>query len=91
MQKSNKDVFLVCRINFIKQWYDEEYRGPDREVMKDHHVRVMEHAYFPDRFETPGHPTKDETKEFMDGVKSLVRETAVYHFADHDFWKNLIP
>jgi len=91
MQKSNKDVFLVCRINFIKQWYDEEYIGPDRESMKDYHVKVMESAYFPDRFKRPGHPTKDEKEEFMDGVERIVRKATVECFGGHDLWKNLIP
>lgn len=91
MQKSNKDIFLVCQINFIKQWYDEEYMGHSREVMKDYHVKVMEQTYFPNRFGRPGHPTKDEKEEFMNGIERIVRETAGQHFADHDLWKNLIP
>jgi len=91
MQKNNKDIFLVCRINFIEDWYDEEYMGPDRETMRDYHVMVMERAYFPDRFETPGHPTKAEKEEFMDGVERIVRQTTAKHFADHDLWKNLMP
>lgn len=90
MQKSNKDIFLVCQINFIKDWYDENYMGPDKELMKDYHVKVMENAYFPDRFKSPGHPTKDEKEEFRDGVERIVRKTDEEYFPGHSLWKNLI-
>jgi len=89
MHKRNKDIFLVCQINFIKQWYDEEYKGQDRETMKDYHIKTMEHLYDPKRFKTPGHPTKDEKTEFREGVEQVVRQTADKHFADHDMWTTL--
>ena len=84
MQKSNKDVFLVCQINTINEWYDEEYKGPDKEAMRAYHAKALEYLYKPERFKTPGHPTKDERKEFMDGVMEAVRKTAGQHMESHD-------
>ena len=84
MVKSNKDIFLVCQINFIKEWYDEKYKGPDKETMKEYHIQTMEYVYDPTRFKVPGYPSKDEKKEFLEGVEKIVRKTAEKHFTDHD-------
>jgi hypothetical protein len=87
-KKTNKDIFLVCQINAINEWYDEEYKGPDKEVMKKHHATTMEYLYEPVRFKTPGRPTKDETKLFMDVVKEAVKQTAGKHMKYHDMITN---
>jgi hypothetical protein len=83
-KKTNKDVFLVCQINAVNEWYDEKYKGPDKETMREYHIKAMEHVYDPKRFERPGHPSKEETKEFMDGVESIVRKTAGNQMSAHD-------
>ncbi len=88
-KKTNKDVFLICQINFINEWYDEEYSGPDKETMREYHIKTMEYVYEPKLFITPGHPTKDEKEEFLDEVEKVVRKTAEKHFADHDMMKNV--
>lgn len=90
MQKNKKDIFLICQLNAINEWYDEEYKGPDKEDMKSYHAKAMEYLYFPDKFKTPGHPTKAERKEFTDGVKDAVRKTAGQHMARHDMMSNSI-
>ncbi len=90
MPESNKDIFLVCQINAINEWYDEKYKGPDIETMREYHIKTMEHVYDPERFKRPGHPSKAEKKEFIDGVEKIVRETADKHFADHDLRTTLI-
>jgi hypothetical protein len=84
MQKSNKDIFLVCQINAVNQWYDEEYKGPDKESMREYHIKAMEYVYDPKHFKTPGHPTKDERTEFRKGVEKIVRKTAGNQMSDHD-------
>ncbi len=90
MLKIKKDIFLVCQINAINQWYDEDYKGPDKETMREYHIKAMEHVYDPKRFERPGIPSKAETKEFMDGVEKIVRETAGNHMTAHDLSATLI-
>ncbi len=83
-KKTNKDIFLVCQINAVNQWYDEEYKGPDKESMREYHIKAMEYVYDPKRFDRPGYPSKEETKAFMDGVEKIVRKTAGNHMSAHD-------
>ena len=76
MQKSNKDIFLVCLINQMNEFYEEKYTGPEqyREMMRAKHIRVMERAYFPERYAKPGHPTPEEKKAFLYGVQRIVEQ-----------------
>ncbi len=90
MHKNNKDIFIVCQINAINEWYDDEYKGPDKETMREYHIKAMEYVYDPERFKRPGHPSKEERKEFMDGVEKIVRKTAGNQMSTHDLRADMI-
>ncbi len=74
MHKSNKDIFLVCLINKMNEFYEESYTGPEkyRELMRAKHVEVIERTYFPDRYNKPGHPSHEEKDAFLHGVQRIV-------------------
>ncbi len=74
MQKVRKDVFLVCLINKMNEFYEERYTGPEeyRELMRAKHIEVMERAYLPERYGKPGHPTREEKNAFLYGVQQIV-------------------
>ncbi len=74
MQQVRKDIFLVCLINKMNEFYEENYDGPEkyRELMRAKHVEVMERSYFPERYIKPGHPSREEKNAFLHGVQQIV-------------------